>query len=101
MANLVRIARLRYLKRFLHKARQQLVRMALYEINDASSWIGLVINDLDWLRQHVGMSEFPNPKSDPALALVVIKEHPSWKGVLVRAQRAMLEQEFFRGYCSA
>ena len=88
----LRIARLRYLKRFLHKARQQLVRMALYEINDASSWNGLVIDDLDWLRQHVSMSEFPNPKSDPALALVAVKEYPSWKGVLGRAQRAMLEQ---------
>ena len=58
LADRLRITRLRYLKRFLHKARPQLLRMTIAELSDSKSWIGLVIEDLIWLVQHVCVLTF-------------------------------------------
>ena len=66
IADQLRLAGRRYLKRFLHKARPPLIRMALAEIDDKSSWFGLVIVDLYWLHQHVSVLDLPNPKSEPS-----------------------------------
>ena len=87
----LRLARLRYLKRFLHKARPALVRMSLAEIDDKSSWFGLVIEDLYWLHQHVRVLDIPNPKSEPAQALLYVKFSTSWNVAIAKARRAMLE----------
>ena len=51
--------------------------MVLYEVDDSDSWIGLVIADLCWLYDHDCAEGLPDPKSDPAIALLAVKGHVS------------------------
>ena len=66
--------------------------MALVELDDKLSWLGLVIDDLYWLHLHVRVLDLPNPKSEPAQALLAVKDNSSRKSALAKARRAMLKQ---------
>ena len=85
--SILRLARLRYLVRFLQKAPSPLINLALLQISYKNSWICLVQNDLFclWNSNDSLYSTMPNPQDNIAEWVQDIFDSPvHWRSLFIK-----------------